>query len=179
MWRTPEMAASRHSGARSDPKTAMRMGWRTGQGWRRSWRNTRGIAVVFSASGFYFSTPPAHTDVFHATVEGNEPGRHPADPLRVEGRPRIFHGPIASANVLLKNPARRDALRDQFNVKAVEMEGSGIADVTWDRLLGYLVVCGVCDYCDSAKGDEWQHYAAAVAAAYTRALLEIVPVAEE
>ena len=60
----------------------------------------------------------------------------------------MFHGSIASANILLKDPHHRDALREQFGVKAVEMEGSGIADATWVGDTGYLVVREICDYCD-------------------------------
>lgn len=41
--------------------------------------------------------------------------------------------------------------------------------------VGYLVVRGICDYCDSHKNDDWQQYAAIVAAAYTRALIESMP----
>lgn len=100
---------------------------------------------------------------------------HPADPKRRKGQPRVFIGPIASANKLLKNPVKRDRLRDKFGVKAVEMEGSGIADATWNHEVGYLVVRGICDYCDANKGDEWQEYAAVVAAAYTVALLRRMP----
>lgn len=43
----------------------------------------------------------------------------------------MFRGAIASSHVLLENPKRRELLRDTFGVKAVEMEGSGIADATW------------------------------------------------
>lgn len=97
---------------------------------------------------------------------------HPADPDRVDGLPRVFQGPIASANVLLKDPILRDQLRDQFQVKAIEMEGSGVADAAWDAEIGYLVVRGTCDYCNPDKGDFWQKHAAVIAAAYTRSLLE-------
>ena len=100
---------------------------------------------------------------------------HPKDPKRPGARPRVFAGPIASANKLLKNPVRRDGLRDQFGVKAIEMEGAGIADATWDHQAVYLVVRGICDYCDRHKNDEWQEYAAIVAAAYARALIESMP----
>ena len=100
---------------------------------------------------------------------------HPDDPSRVPGQPRVFTGRIASANKLLKNPLKRDELRRKFGVKAIEMEGSGIADATWNHSVGYLVVRGICDYCDSNKNDLWQGYAAVVAAAYTRALLESMP----
>lgn len=69
---------------------------------------------------------------------------------------------------------KRDALRDKFGVRAVEMEGSGIADATWSHEKGYLAIRGICDYCDAHKNDAWQEYAAAVAAGYTRALLESI-----
>jgi nucleoside phosphorylase len=99
---------------------------------------------------------------------------HPRDPERRKGQPKIVHGPIASANKLLKNPAKRDALRDKFAVKAVEMEGSGVADATWTLEKGYLVIRGTCDYCNSAKGDTWHRYAALAAAAYARCVIEVL-----
>lgn len=120
--------------------------------------------------------PREETDILASTVDPDVPVKHPTDSLRRRGVPRVFTGPIASSNTLLKKATRRDALRDQFRVKAVEMEGSGIADAAWDTAdAGYLVVRGICDYCDHNKGDEWQNYAAVVAAAYTRALLEAMP----
>lgn len=100
---------------------------------------------------------------------------HPEDPARRAGQPRVFRGPIGSANVLQKDATRRDELRERFGVLAVEMEGSGIADATWTHGVGYLVVRGVCDYCDAHKNDVWQRYAALAAAAYVRALLASMP----
>ena len=91
------------------------------------------------------------------------------------GRPRVFYGPIASANKLLKNPTKRDLLRNNYGVKAVEMEGSGIADAAWNLERGYLVVRGTCDYCNPDKGDLWHKYASIIAAAYTRCLIESLP----
>lgn len=118
--------------------------------------------------------PPQSSDVLHSTQDPELVLSHPSDPKRVDNQPRIFVGPIASSNTLLKNPVRRDALRDQYGVRAVEMEGSGIADATWNHDIGYLVVRGICDYCDSYKNDIWHGYAAVAAAAYTRALLESI-----
>jgi nucleoside phosphorylase/tetratricopeptide (TPR) repeat protein len=119
--------------------------------------------------------PPAASDILYSSTDPALPIPHPVDSQREPGRPRIFTGPIASANKLLKNPLKRDELRDRFRVKAVEMEGSGIADAAWQHEVGYLVVRGICDYCDIHKGDDWQVYAAAAAAAYTRALIESIP----
>jgi nucleoside phosphorylase len=104
-----------------------------------------------------------------------EPINYPQDPKRKEGLPRVFHATIAAANNLLKNPAHRDYLGEKFGVKAVEMEGSGVADAAWVDRAGYLVVRGVCDYCDENKGDAWQGTAAISAASYVRALIESMP----
>ncbi len=98
---------------------------------------------------------------------------HPDDPNRRAGQPRVHFGRIGSANTLLKDPGFRDALGEQWHVRAIEMEGSGIADGTWTASQGYFVVRGICDYCDSHKNNTWQAYAAAAAAAYARSLIEL------
>lgn len=106
---------------------------------------------------------------------GTKPDRyleHPADPDRRSGEPRVFVGPIGAANTLQKDAVERDQLRDTFSIKAIEMEGAGIADAAYAFSTGYLVVRGTCDYCDKNKNDIWQGYAACVAAAYLAALLE-------
>ena len=56
---------------------------------------------------------------------------------------------ITDANKLLKNAAHRDYLGSTFNVKAVEMELSGIADATWiNDKAGYLAVRGLLVWAD-------------------------------
>lgn len=99
---------------------------------------------------------------------------HPFDSTRTQ-YPKVFMGGIASANNLLKNPQKRNMLKESYGVLAVEMEASGIADATWNHATGYLVIRGICDYCDKHKNDLWQEYAALVAAAYTRSLIEELP----
>ena len=113
--------------------------------------------------------PDASTDrLFVAGVETP----HPIDIFRRSGHPRIHYGPIGSSNALLKDTEIRDALRDKFGVRAIEMEGSGIADGTWTAGLGYIIVRGISDYCDERKNDMWQGYAAVASAGYARALIE-------
>jgi len=119
--------------------------------------------------------PADTTDILFDSNNPEMKIEHPVDPKRTGGLPRIFLGPIASANELLKDPVKRDLLRDHFGVKAVEMEGSGIADATWISGKGYLVIRGICDYCDIHKNDVWQEYASAVAAGYAVALIESMP----
>jgi nucleoside phosphorylase len=96
---------------------------------------------------------------------------HPADPTRREGKPKIHLGRIGASNTLLKNPKLRDQLRRDCQIKAIEMESSGIADAAWTAGQGFLAVRGICDYCDEKKNNTWQAYAALAAAAYTRALI--------
>ncbi|KAK9847924.1 hypothetical protein MYU51_017389 [Penicillium brevicompactum] len=52
-----------------------------------------------------------------------------------------------------------------------EMESAGLMDI-----LPCLPIRGICDYADSHKGEAWQRYAAATAAAYARELLEVLAV---
>jgi nucleoside phosphorylase len=100
---------------------------------------------------------------------------HPHDIKRRQEEPRIFIGVIASSNMLLKDPLVRNRLRDELKAKAVEMEASGVADASWINEVNYFAVRGTCDYCDPNKNDFWQKYAAIIASAYTKALVESVP----
>lgn len=110
---------------------------------------------------------------------GAKPGtviNYPSNPERRAGSPQVLHGTIASSNTLLKHAHRRDELREQHRVLAVEMEGSGVADATWiEGRGGYLVVRGIVDFADSNKGDVWHGYAAYSVASVVRALLESMP----
>ena len=54
---------------------------------------------------------------------------------------------------------------------AFEMEGAGV----WDTFSCVMAIKGVCAYADSHKSKKWQGYAAATAAACTKAFLEHWP----
>lgn len=86
-------------------------------------------------------------------------------------RTRVWYGPIGSGEKLVKNSKKRDEFRDKYNIIGLEMEAAG----TINRIpVG--VIRGVCDYGDEHKNKEWQPYAAAMAAAYAKAVLyEILP----
>lgn len=99
---------------------------------------------------------------------------HPKDNLRRSGVPRVFHGRIGAGNIVLADPVRRNYLRDTLKIKAVEMEGSGFADLSWVASVGYLVVRATCDYCNFTKNDIWHHYSALIAAAYARTVVEYI-----
>ena len=134
------------------------------------WRWKESLERFISSAGTNWQRPGSEKDILN---EGN--GVHPEDPQRNQIASRVFYGPIASANKVLTDPEVRNKLRDSFQVKAVEMEGSGVSDATWVSGRGYIVIRGICDYCNPDKADGWHHYAAAIAAAYTRSLIESVP----
>ena len=121
--------------------------------------------------------PPASTDILFDSHDQSKLIAHPINPqLNRHPNSAIVHlGLIGSANILLKNALHRDDLRDKYGVKAIEMEGSGVADASWSAGKEYIVIRGICDYCDTHKSDAWQAYAALVAAAYARALIEKLP----
>jgi nucleoside phosphorylase len=85
-------------------------------------------------------------------------------------RTRVWYGTIGSGDKLMKNARKRNELRDKYNVIGLEMEAAG----TMNRMpVG--VIRGVCDYGDEHKNKEWQPYAAAMAAAYAKAVLSEIP----
>ena len=79
----------------------------------------------------------------------------------------IHFGRIACSNQVMKSGQHRDRIAADEGVIAFEMEGAG----TWDYI-PTIVIKSVCDYADSHKNRKWQEYAAATAAACTKALLE-------
>lgn len=83
----------------------------------------------------------------------------------------IHYGLIGSANQVVKDSRRRDQLAQDLGVYCLEMEAAGLMND-----FPCLVVRGVCDYADSHKNKEWQGYAAAMAAAYAKELLLVVPI---
>ncbi|KAL3705406.1 hypothetical protein TMatcc_009078 [Talaromyces marneffei ATCC 18224] len=88
---------------------------------------------------------------------------------RVTDGPTIHYGLIASGNQVMKDGKTRDRIAAPQGILCFEMEAAGLMDQ-----LPYLVIRGICDYCDSHKNKHWQGYAALTAAAYARNLLSAV-----
>ncbi|KAK6350993.1 hypothetical protein TWF718_004172 [Orbilia javanica] len=81
--------------------------------------------------------------------------------------PKIFFGPVASGDKVMRSASLRDKIARREEVIAFDMEAAGV----WDYLPSILIK-GVCDYSDSHKNKDWQEYAAFAAAAFTKAILE-------
>ncbi|KAF4452098.1 hypothetical protein F53441_5031 [Fusarium austroafricanum] len=84
--------------------------------------------------------------------------------------PVIHYGTIASGNQVMRDSTVRDTIAQELEAICFEMEAAGLMDIC-----PCLTIRGICDYSDSHKSKEWQEYAAATAAAYTREFLEILP----
>lgn len=95
-------------------------------------------------------------------------------PQRPHNSPTVHRGLILSGDGVIKSSEHRKYLQQGFpDALCLEMEAAGIMDE-----LPCLVVRGICDYADTHKNDDWHYYAAAVAAAYCKALLRKVDAQE-
>jgi nucleoside phosphorylase len=89
--------------------------------------------------------------------------------------PEIHYGLIASGNQVIKDAETRDLLRARVSdggdgeILCFEMEAAGLMNN-----FPCLVIRGICDYADSHKNKDWQHRAAATAAAYAKDLLSVM-----
>jgi nucleoside phosphorylase len=90
--------------------------------------------------------------------------------VRDNNDPVVHYGVIASGNQVVKDGIKRDQWRKELDVLCFEMEAAGLVDN-----FPCLVIRGICDYADSHKNNRWQKYAAAVAAAYAKELLLVIP----
>lgn len=88
---------------------------------------------------------------------------------RVDGDPVIHYGVIATSNAVVKHAPMREEIRQKYRAICLEMEAAGLMNH-----FPCVVIRGISDYADSHKNDKWQPYAAAVAAACAKGLLECV-----
>jgi nucleoside phosphorylase len=113
-----------------------------------------------------FGDPGQERDTLYALDTNNTESLVSRDNRPDNRRTRVWYGSIGSGEKLMKNRRKRDELRDAYNLIGLEMEAAG----TINRIpVG--VIRGVCDYGDEDKNKEWQPYAAAMAAAYAKAVL--------
>jgi nucleoside phosphorylase len=125
-----------------------------------------------------FARPGETTDVLYVSDDpGAEQRPHPAPELSGHrpGRPKVHLGKIGSANRSLRNANVRDELAARHMLRAIEMEGAGVAWSAFASSRQWLMIRGISDYADSRMATSWRKHASAVAAAYTRALLSRCP----
>ncbi|KAF2660476.1 purine and uridine phosphorylase [Lophiostoma macrostomum CBS 122681] len=85
--------------------------------------------------------------------------------------PSVHFGIVGSGSTVMKSAEHRDLIANREHIIAFEMESAGVAKA--ESKWSVVVIKAVCDYADSHKKKNWQYYAAALAAAYTGAFLQI------
>lgn len=115
-------------------------------------------------------TDPVCEDALQSTCQ--QTGCDDAEQVRRQrqnqkNRPMLHIGLIASGDSVIKSGVHRDSIANDANVIAFEMEGAGV----WDTF-PCVIIKGVSDYSDSHKSKLWQKYAAATAAACTKAFIK-------
>ncbi|CVL03615.1 uncharacterized protein FMAN_15097 [Fusarium mangiferae] len=83
-----------------------------------------------------------------------------------ELHPFVHFGTFASGDTVMKSGKDRDHITKQTQALGFEMESVGVWEV-----FPCVVIKSVCDYADSHKSKDWQPYAAACAASYTKGFL--------
>ncbi|KAF3923680.1 hypothetical protein ABW20_dc0101109 [Dactylellina cionopaga] len=124
-----------------------------------------------------YNRPPGQLDILYEADHlhiTDEPTCWKCGEARIVNRPfRVFEGPkmhyglIASGSRVMKSGSKRDkTAHDIPNILCFEMEAAGVAtEYSW------IVIRGISNYADSHKNDDWQHYAAAAAAASAKEIL--------
>ncbi|KAL6834212.1 ankyrin repeat-containing domain protein [Trichoderma sp. SZMC 28015] len=97
-----------------------------------------------------------------------------SDEKSIYGEPRdigIHYGLIASGNQVVKDRIIRDRINQSLGgeVLCIEMEAAGLMNN-----FPCIIIRGICDYADEKKNKDWQEYAAALAAGFTKELLQHV-----
>lgn len=161
----PQAACAWMSSAMSNLLTDAIAGKRPWEGW---------IEKITATLGPEYAYPGEERDILH---EGADVIDHPAQADRLSGKPRVVQALIGSADILQKDPKERDKLRDTYDIRAIEMEASGLQNAAWAQGRDIYVIRGICDYCDEHKDDAWQNYAANVSASMARVVIETMPMA--
>lgn len=125
----------------------------------------------------FYQRPPSDSDSLHRSgprhilnqetcAQRNQSETIQRD-SRLSSGPNIHYRLIASGDRVLKSAHKRDSIRDRIgDILCFEMEACGLVTE-----LPYMIIRGISDYADSHKNDQWQPYAAAVAAGCAKELL--------
>ncbi|KAG9254073.1 nucleoside phosphorylase domain-containing protein [Emericellopsis atlantica] len=86
-----------------------------------------------------------------------------------DDRIMIHYGTINSSNRLMRDAKTRDRVSTEENILCFEKEAALLMD-----LLPCVAIRGICGYSNSPPNQDWQRYAALVAAAYAKELLLVM-----
>jgi nucleoside phosphorylase/tetratricopeptide (TPR) repeat protein len=101
----------------------------------------------------------------------------PVPQTKLSARPAIHCAPIGSGEQVIANKIILDKLLIGCpKMKAVAMEGAGVAQACKRAGLGFLEIRGISDLADQQKDDGWHVYAAQAAALFCRLFLQSHPI---
>jgi adenosylhomocysteine nucleosidase len=93
---------------------------------------------------------PADARLLKAALAAKE--RVALDPIEMKAgskhTPRITSGIVATGDVFVALPSKREELRKELNADAVEMEGAAVAQVCWQWQVPCLVIRSLSDLAD-------------------------------
>jgi nucleoside phosphorylase len=119
-----------------------------------------------------YSHPGRNGLAFASDVYHFRDGTHITHDTRPE--PMVHYGIIGSSDTLVKSAVHRDKLMDRLIAEGIdplciEMEAAGLMNS-----FPCLVIRGICDYADEHKNDQWQRYAAFVAASFAKEYMSCI-----
>lgn len=134
-----------------------------------------------------FQRPRPETDRLFMAIEGSgtiEVG-HPGVPDNL----KAFHHPnkscvrmgcVASGKPITKDDQLRFEFTSRHGCLAVDSEFDQVLEsIVGNRKDSFILVRGISDYYDGTKNVVWQPYSALVAAAFMKAIVEMLPVPQE
>lgn len=129
-----------------------------------------------------FDRPGPETDRLFMNLGGEdmiEVG-HPSAPSNAAPQrcdcPTVRFGAIASGKPIVMGDQLRLDFAARHQCAAIDTEFDQVLEsIVGNRKDSFLFVRGVADYLDGSKNAEWQPYAALVAAAFTKAIIEQLP----
>lgn len=129
-----------------------------------------------------FDRPLAKTDKLYAFVKNEEVQvEHPKPTFDQkasirENQPQIRHGPTGGGRFVSRNIQLRSDLAKATGIACYDGDFDVVMDaLDGSRIESFIIIRGICDYSDGAKGADWQPYAALAAAAYMKALISVLP----
>ncbi|KAF1956350.1 hypothetical protein CC80DRAFT_75006 [Byssothecium circinans] len=95
---------------------------------------------------------------------------------RLQDTPKIHYGTLFLANRIPSSAIERDKIHNNFGNICFDIFHSLYPGLLENTFSGCLAIRGICDYADSHTNPKWKPYAAATATAFSKELLEILPV---
>ncbi|GLA08950.1 hypothetical protein AnigIFM60653_010749 [Aspergillus niger] len=145
-----------------------------GDRWRRwwwgvIWRMVWGIVFAVLVGVLGFGLEDVRFKVGKERNKGGGTGPEGEEKKGGKKQVNVHYGLVASGNWAVRDAKARDALNKRFDGQLLCIETGGAAGVMNE--IPSIVIRGISDYADASANEDWQAYAATVAAVYAKELL--------